>query len=178
MNRKEVRIGLKRGTVQLFEHSEEWKMAFEMEKKLLQKVFGKRLKRIEHIGSTAIFGIASKPIIDMMAVVDSIEVHCIEALIADFEALDYTYRNLNGDENRRLFVKGSESNRTHHLSLVEEGEEFLSALFFRDYLRANEQERLAYEGLKRELELKYGDNRKAYTAGKTDFIRRIVGLRE
>ncbi len=101
-------------------------------------------------------------------------VDSIEALVADFEALGYSYRKLSGEENRRLFVKGSESNRTHHLSLVEEGEELLNVLFFRDYLRANEEERLAYEGLKRELELKYRDNRKGYTAGKAEFIGRIV----
>ncbi|MFK7903726.1 MAG: GrpB family protein [Chitinophagales bacterium] len=92
MDKKELRVGLKRGTVQLFAYSEEWKGGFEAEKKLLQKVFGQRLKRIEHIGSTAIFGIAAKPIIDMMAVVDSIEMHCMEVLMADFEALDYIRR--------------------------------------------------------------------------------------
>jgi len=92
MDKRQYRVGLKWGTVQLFAYSEEWKAVFEEEKKLLQKVFGQRLKRIEHIGSTAIYSIAAKPIIDMMAVVDSIEVHCMEVLVADFEALGYIRR--------------------------------------------------------------------------------------
>jgi GrpB-like predicted nucleotidyltransferase (UPF0157 family) len=66
-----MNLGLKRGTVRLADYDASWAASFEQEKKLLCHLLGERISAIEHVGSTAVPGLASKPIIDIaIAVVE------------------------------------------------------------------------------------------------------------
>lgn len=171
-------IGLQRGTVQLHKHHEAWRTLFEQEKHTLTAIFTNQILRIEHIGSTAISGIVAKPIIDMLAVVDSIDESYIVPFHEPLADLGYTFRPLPVHDHRRLFVKGPESCRTHHLSFVTKGEVLNNALFFRDYLRSRKAARQAYQALKKTLGVKYALDRKQYTAGKADFVASILARRD
>ncbi len=51
-------------------------------------------------------------------------------------------------------------------------------LLFRDYLRADQDARVAYADLKRELAVRWRDDRLAYTAEKTAFILDALGAAE
>ena len=62
-------IGLKRDTVDIVPYASEWVLAFQAEAVLLRKALGQRTGAIEHIGSTAVAEMPSKPIIDLMAAV-------------------------------------------------------------------------------------------------------------
>lgn len=64
--------------------------------------------------------------------------------------------------------------RTHHLHIVESSDFPDDQVVFRDYLRANRQEALAYLKLKEELARDYSDDREAYTNAKTAFISAIL----
>ncbi len=54
-------LGLQKDEVKLVPHNPEWKQNFQLEKALLESLVGKHIDGIEHIGSTAIYGIKAKP---------------------------------------------------------------------------------------------------------------------
>ena len=63
-------IGLKRGTVQLFDHEKEWELEAQRSIERLGKILGSIAKDIQHVGSTSILSIKPKPIIDIAVAVD------------------------------------------------------------------------------------------------------------
>lgn len=65
-------LGLNKDVVELVEHTDEWKDLFKQEKVLLENLIGEHVISIEHIGSTAIGGIAAKPLLDLMIGVRSL----------------------------------------------------------------------------------------------------------
>ena len=84
-------IGLARGAVEVRPYDAAWKDAFESEKKLLLEHFAGEILEVSHGGSTSVPGMASKPIIDMFAIVANLHDadklrERLEALIAAFPA--------------------------------------------------------------------------------------------
>lgn len=167
-------LGLKRGTVKIVLYNSDWPKEFEKEKYLLQKTFGSKIVAIEHIGSTAIPGMASKPIIDINMAIPSLEL--AESYIKPLEKLGYRYMKERWFEDRYFFPKGSKNNRTHHLNLVEITSEnaWGSMLLFRDYLIGHPDVKNAYAKLKIELAKKNANNRETYTEAKSDFVRNVI----
>ncbi len=166
-------IGLKRGTVILKKHHQEWGNAFEFERDNLQNLLGDIVLDIQHIGSTSIPGLAAKPIIDILMAVESLSI--VENIRSTLEGVGYEYRENGSDDNQILFVKGSEELRTHYLHVTEyEGLIWKNDLTFRDYLRIHPEAVSAYEQLKKELAIQYADKRESYTAGKSEFIQSIL----
>src|SRR6185437_641056 len=125
---------------------------------------------IQHIGSTSISGIISKPIIDLIVGIKSMKNS--REFIPLFEALGYEYRpNFGGPNIQLLFVKGEEESRTHYLHLMKyNGEIWKDDLMFRDFLRKNPKRAREYADLKQVLAKQFADNRTKYTASKADFI--------
>ncbi|MFC8618372.1 GrpB family protein [Micromonospora purpureochromogenes] len=127
---------------------------------------------IHHVGSTAVPGLAAKPVIDIMVGVADLESSrpCIELL----EPLSYRYWPYLA-EVMHWFCKPRPSHRTHHLHLVPTGSpRYVNVLAFRDYLRAHPDARADYEALKRDLADRYPNDREAYTEGKTDLIGKLT----
>lgn len=176
MNKK---IGLKRGTVILKQHHDEWGKLFKDEKATLEKAFGNIIIAIEHIGSTAMPNISAKPIVDINIGVKSLEV--ARDMKEKFEKLGYKHRPFTSDKIRddlqweELYVKGSESKRTHYVHVsVHGGEHWEHDLIFRDYIREHPEEANRYEKLKQNLAAQYAENRGMYTKGKKDYIDSVV----
>ncbi len=129
---------------------------------------------IHHVGSTAIPGIAAKPIIDMMAGVRDLE----EARAA-FDPLGeqlYLY-----DPHRpgiaHHFAKPSRHlpEITHGLHLTQPGSDlWRERLVFRDALRADSALAAEYEALKERLAQEHGEDIAAYTARKRAFVARVL----
>lgn len=155
-----------------------WASAFEQVEADLLRELGDRVMGIEHIGSTAVPGLAAKPVIDVLVGVRSINdvAGCVPVLEAngwEFSA-DFN-RNLVG---RRFFLRrNAHGARTHHAHFVVFGgqlwREYVS---FRDALRASEVLRERYEALKRNLAARYHDQRELYTSSKTEFVKEVLGL--
>jgi GrpB-like predicted nucleotidyltransferase (UPF0157 family) len=166
-------LGLERGTVELSSYQPEWKQLYKAETERLQTIAGDRLLDFEHIGSTAIEGMAAKPIIDLLAVVEDRET--ARDLIPILEEHEYEYR-LDGDVRGRLFfAKGPRTNRTHYLSLTEPDSDFYAEkIAFREYLRTHPDAAAEYEELKRELANEHSDDRDEYTEKKGAFIEGIL----
>lgn len=176
-------IGLKRGTVKLLPHNPIWVELFKEEKLLLEETFGHTIISIEHVGSTSIPGIPAKPIIDINIGVESLD--AARDMKDGFEQIGYEYRpfvpgqKLEELRDQELYVKGPEYCRTHYIHVAIYGSDFwYRTQLFRDYLCQNRDRAQAYAELKTKLALKFADDRKSYSRGKSDFIRETLILAE
>jgi GrpB-like predicted nucleotidyltransferase (UPF0157 family) len=131
---------------------------------------------LEHFGSTAIPGLAAKPIVDILIAVPSIAA-ARAAFVAPLRTLDYVFWADNPRTDRLFFVKGMPpygERRTHHVHVTEPGGEMWQRLPFRDYLRTHPQDAARYARLKRELAQRYRHDREAYTDAKAAFVAEIM----
>jgi len=128
--------------------------------------------RIDHIGSTAVPGLAAKPIIDVQISVAAFEP--IAAYRDPLERLGFVYRSGNPDLTKRYFREAPGTRRTHlHVRRAGSWSEQFS-LLFRDYLRTQEADAREYAALKYRLAAQFGDDRVGYTEAKGPFIWEIM----
>ena len=129
--------------------------------------------RIEHVGSTAVQGLAAKPIIDLDVVLpSSVEIPQAIHLLA---ALGYVHEGDLGIHAREAFRWPPGEARHHVYVLIEGAAELRRHMDFRDALRANADLREEYARLKRSLAAQHSGNRDAYAKGKSAFIRAVIG---
>jgi GrpB-like predicted nucleotidyltransferase (UPF0157 family) len=159
--------------IEIVSYDPAWPARFEDESAALREVLRPWLAgTIEHIGSTAVPGLAAKPVIDIMAPVHSLDASrpAIEVLTA----AGYHYSPYRAD-SEHWFCKPSPQVRTHHLHLIpRESRQWTEAIAFRDYLRSHAQAAADYEALKRRLAIDHPHDRDAYTAAKQPFIERAT----
>lgn len=123
---------------------------------------------VEHIGSTAVMGLAAKPIIDIDVVVPSRS--DVPNAVARLATLGYTHQGDLGISGREAFERPPRST-PHHLYLCVCGNaEYCRHMTFRNYLRDHWDEAKRYEALKRDLAARFPNDRAAYSAGKADFV--------
>lgn len=163
----------------IVEYNPEWPRMFKAEKAHLFEVFPSGvLTRVEHFGSTAVPGLASKPVIDILAGVRSLsEVRETVAPRLVAEGYEYFWRPTFGDNVGpfyAFFIKRDPATgeRTHHIHVVEEEgfDEHWARLVFRDQLIADPALAREYARLKRDLAARRGVDRATYTEGKNAFI--------
>jgi GrpB-like predicted nucleotidyltransferase (UPF0157 family) len=163
-----ARAGVRDMRVEIVEYDPSWPAAFEEESRRLAALLSGT--DIHHIGSTAVPGLVAKPIIDMVALVDSYEAP-VARLVAEG---GYQYpQAFNATLVKRCFLAyPTPSKRTPHLQLVDDPSELARYLRFRDYLRTDPALARQYATLKRTLAERHGGDREAYTEAKTEFVRR------
>jgi GrpB-like predicted nucleotidyltransferase (UPF0157 family) len=148
-----------------------WPAAFTRARAELRAALGGAARAVEHIGSTAVEGLAAKPIIDLLLDLDVFPPAAEQ--VAALKGLGYVGLGENGIPGRHFFRRGSP--RTHHLHVAPAGGDFWrSHVAFRDLLRTRPLLRAEYAALKEELARRFRGNREAYTDGKGDFIRRVL----
>jgi GrpB-like predicted nucleotidyltransferase (UPF0157 family) len=151
-----------------------WPDRFKGEKALLERSIATWITGgIHHVGSTAVPGLAAKPVIDILVGVEDLlsSRDCIEELAK----LEYRYAPYRADE-MHWFCKPDPSRRTHHLHLVPSGSRrYRAELAFRDALRARPELAGEYAALKQRLAAAHAADREAYTEGKRDFIAKALG---
>lgn len=130
---------------------------------------------VEHVGSTAVPGLAAKPVIDLMASVadpDVVVVQAGERLAAD--GWCYVPPELDsGGLWRRFFVKPDVcgQRRVAHLHVIRAGHpRWAEQIEFRDALRRDDRLARSYEDLKRRLAAQHAGDREAYTVAKAEFV--------
>jgi GrpB-like predicted nucleotidyltransferase (UPF0157 family) len=124
--------------------------------------------RIDHIGSTAVPGLAAKPIIDVQISVASFEP--FDTICTPTEGLGYAWRADNPDRMKRYFREAPGMRRTHiHVRRAGSWSEQY-ALLFRDYLRTHDEDAARYAALKRELAERFRHERHTYTDAKGPFL--------
>jgi len=163
------------GPVQIVEYSAEWPFVFETEGRLLRALFLPERVEIEHIGSTAVVGMAAKPIVDILLGAPSLE--SIERRIPALESRGYLYVGEFEVQlpRRRYFVKPAEREAMFHLHAVESGSTFWrDHVKFRDVLRTDRRVFDDYLALKLSLAKSLKMGRDAYTEAKGPFIASII----
>lgn len=161
--------------VEIVPYDGQWPALFESERAVLERALQPwSVGPIEHVGSTAVVGMCAKPVIDIMAGVESLRAS--EPGKAVLHELGYQYAAYKTDV-MHWFCKPSHSHRTHHLHLIP----FTSALYkqrlaFRDLLRSDVDLAARYATLKSQLAQRYRFDRDAYTRAKSPFVARALGL--
>jgi GrpB-like predicted nucleotidyltransferase (UPF0157 family) len=164
------------GTIEVRDYDPAWPDMFAQERARLQAALGSTAIAIEHVGSTAVPGLAAKPIIDLLVGVDNLaeaRSRCMEPL----EAVGYTYMAeyeswLPGE---MLFRKGVPGPWTHHVHVTEPSsprwEEFI---LIRDYLRGHPETAGTYDDLKGALARVFVEDIAGYRSAKADFLQAVM----
>lgn len=164
-------------SIEIRPYDPDWPREFERERERLQGALGARARRIDHHGSTAVPGLAAKPVIDIQISVDSL--HPMAAYASALAALGYTHVPHEDDAVCPFFHRPAEWPHTHHVHVVAAGgAEERRTLAFRDYLRAHPDAAREYEALKRRLAAAHAgsdfSSRQAYADAKTAFVQQIL----
>ena len=163
-------------------YNTEWPKLFKKERKHLLHCLPKKLiRRIEHFGSTAILGLAAKPIIDILVEVTSLnETKKKIVPILEGQGYDYFWRPSFGDDIPPFYAwfikRDAKGNRTHHIHMVEADFDIWDRLFFRDYLIEYPELAKEYQDIKINLSKKYPNDRVTYTKEKSEYIVRITEI--
>ena len=158
-------------------YSAEWPGCFRAVREELLSVFAPIEVAVEHIGSTAVPGLAAKPVIDVLLGARSLV--DIESKIELLGEHGYSYVQKYERElpMRRYFVKPAGTSFRVHLHAVEVGSLLWQQhLAFRDALRTDATLRSRYQSLKLRLAREFADDKPAYTAAKGPFIRSVLAI--
>jgi GrpB-like predicted nucleotidyltransferase (UPF0157 family) len=125
--------------------------------------------RLEHVGSTAVPGLAAKPILDLQVSVAALEPR--ERYGAPLERLGYLFVPAPESPDYHLFARPPERPRTHHVHVCAAGSDHEARhVAVRDFLRAHPDEAARYADLKRRLVARHPHDRLAYIAGKEAYM--------
>jgi putative glutamine amidotransferase len=129
--------------------------------------------RIEHVGSTAVAGLAAKPIVDIQLSLSAMTPR--DAYVQALTALGYRWVLDPRNVEREYFSRDIDGERSFHLHVCADGSDWERRhLVFRDWLRTHPDDAAAYEVLKRELAAAHPNDTLSYTEAKTGFISGIV----
>lgn len=153
--------------IEVVAHDGRWRQRFEEWRRLLGDGLGHAALRVAHVGSTAVPGLAAKPIIDIQ-----ISVRDVEREAAYVPAIERAGVALRAREpGHRYFRPAGDRPRDVQIHVCDAGSTWeRDHLLFRDYLRATPAARDAYGRLKVELVDRHADDRLAYTDAKSAFI--------
>jgi GrpB-like predicted nucleotidyltransferase (UPF0157 family) len=155
-----------------------WPDLFLHLQRVISGYLGELILAIEHVGSTSVPGLAAKPILDIDIVIESVET--LPQVVERLAELGYLHKGDGGIPGREAFDReGVDVPRNgeittwlpHHLYVcTQDNIELARHLAFRDYLREHSDAVVAYQKLKKELAIRYRNDRVAYTEAKTDFV--------
>jgi GrpB-like predicted nucleotidyltransferase (UPF0157 family) len=161
--------------IDLAEYDPEWPRLYEREEARIRAALGPGALRVEHVGSTAVPGLAAKPVIDIVLVVA--DTRDERAYVPPLEAAGYVLRIREPDWFEHRLFKGPDTNVNLH-AFPEGCEEVERMVRFRDWLRTHDEDRGLYLVAKRELaarEWKYVQN---YADAKSAVVRDILARAE
>jgi GrpB-like predicted nucleotidyltransferase (UPF0157 family) len=161
--------GRERRPVVIADYDPDWPARFERERARIAGAIGPSARRIEHVGSTSVPGLASKPIIDILVAVGDVADDA--TYVPALEAVGYVLRVREADH--RMLRTPELDVHVHVWS--ETDPEIGRTLAFRDRLRASAEDRAAYEALKRELAQREWEDMNHYARAKGALIEEILG---
>ncbi len=151
-----------------------WPARFRVEAEVLRVALAALAPVVEHVGSTAVPGLAARPVIDLLLGVSAPVL--IDAFAARLSNFGYTLLPHASTGAPRVLVRQIRGIRTHHVQVVETfGDDWHRILILRDMLRQDEALCRQYTQLKLDLMRQYPGDAAAYANGKASFIRAIVG---
>lgn len=158
--------------VHIADYDPQWPATFEQLRVQIADALGTLALRIEHVGSTAVPGLAAKPIIDLDVVIGAVS--DLPAVTARLRMLGYQPEGDLGIPGREAFTTPP-SAPPHHLYVCAlDSRELARHLTFRDFLRTHPDAADAYAQLKRSLADRFRDERAAYAEAKTAFVEQVL----
>jgi GrpB-like predicted nucleotidyltransferase (UPF0157 family) len=155
--------------VRIVDYDPAWAALAEAELQRIGEALGGVAVGREHVGSTAVPGLAAKPILDLQLSVDAIEPR--ERYVKPLERLGYLFAPGPESPDYHFFARPPQRPRTHHVHVCEAGSEHeLRHLAVRDFLRAHPDEAARYAALKRQLVARRPQDRLAYIEGKESYV--------
>ncbi len=153
-------------------YNNQWEDKYLKEKNSLLDLLGDKIINIEHIGSTSVKGLSSKPIIDIVTIIKNFEP------AKNFNKIlkDLGYKFHSSSTERHFYRKGEPI--SYHLSIAfsNKGGFWVRQILFRDYLRKNDDAREEYQKLKKRLLKNDPTGVNDYFAGKDVFVKKILKL--
>lgn len=164
-------MGLINNTVSLEKNYELYKKIFKEEKAYLESVFKKNTFKIEHVGSTSVKNLLSKPVVDIAIGVDN-----LNSFKKYYSLLNKRYTiTENREKEEILLVKENEKETFCLIHVLDiKSNRYTNMIKFRDILINNLDILKKYENLKIDLAKKYKDDRKNYTKSKNEFINKVL----
>jgi GrpB-like predicted nucleotidyltransferase (UPF0157 family) len=160
------------GPVIVVDYDPRWPDVFRLLRAAVAEVLGDLAVTVEHVGSTAVPGLAAKPIIDIDVEVPSVA--DIPRAIERLAILGYVHRGDLGIPGREAFTAPAEK-PMHHLYVCALGnEELLRHRLFRDYLLTHPDDARAYGELKKAAAARFGEDRAGYNEAKTQFVEAVL----
>lgn len=151
-----------------------WPARFRVEAEVLRVALAALTPTVEHVGSTAVPGLAARPVIDMLVGLPAPVL--IDAFSARLSNFGYIVLPPSQDDGVRVVVRQLRGVRTHHVQVVGTyGDDWHRILLFRDLLRHDEALARQYTLVKLDLMRQHHGDAMAYASGKASFIRAIVG---
>jgi GrpB-like predicted nucleotidyltransferase (UPF0157 family) len=173
------RMPTQENKIEIVPYDPGWPAAFEAEALRLRLALKALALRIDHHGSTAVPGLAAKPIIDIQVSVARLQP--LAAYAVPLEAVGYVHVPHSDDSFCPFFHRPIQWPHSHHVHVVERGgPEERRTLAFRDYLRDHADVAREYEDLKKtkaaEAVATDPERHERYARSKTDFIARVIAL--
>ena len=160
--------------VELLAYDPSWPAMYAAERERLSSLLPGVFVELQHIGSTAVPGLVAKPIIDLLAGVESMTT--AEAIAGSICSSGYTTSaEFNETLNdRKWFMHWANGHRTHHLHVVvHDSKAWHERLRFRNALRSQPELAVRYAALKSQLTERHATDREAYTDAKAEFVRSV-----
>jgi GrpB-like predicted nucleotidyltransferase (UPF0157 family) len=155
-----------------------WPAMFDAEAASIRRALGGLALRVEHVGSTAVPGLAAKPIVDLQVSVSSLEP--MGSYLESLASIGYSHIPLGQfDLVYPFFQKPAGWPSTHHVHLCVHGsEQERNHLAFRDYLRTHPLVADEYLELKCRLAALHPgatlESRECYSLSKTEFVASVL----
>ena len=163
--------GVEKRDIVLSTYRPEWPAQFDRHKSIVAEALGARALGIEHIGSTAVPGLAAKPIVDMLLIVAESGEEA--SYLPELQACGYQLRVRKPEFEQHRMLRTAE--RDVHLHVFSEGaSEIERYLRFRDRLRSSPRDRQRYQDLKQRLAAQDWADMNAYADAKADLIESIL----
>lgn len=162
-------------TIELVPYSAMWQKFYVKECLVLQNLLRKNLIEAYHIGSTAIRDIVTRPTLDILCVVHTLD--GIRAFESEFKKAGLLFKAADIDSKRLLFVRNDKDGESElcHVHIIEKSSSLIGDYIdFRDYLNAESKVAKEYNNLKFELQKKYPDTPKLYNNAKSEFIQIVL----
>lgn len=163
-------------SVEIVEADPGWQVRGERQRHELERALAAWLiSPVEHIGSTAVPGLAAKPVLDFQAQVADLECATQVAAVLRLRGWHAVPVELDGRPWERFFVQVAQDHRCAHLHLLGvDSAQWFAHLEFRDALRASPSLATEYGRLKTTLAIAHRSDREAYTRAKAEFITETI----
>lgn len=154
------------------QYNPEWKNRFETEAKTLRSIFSDKALLIEHVGSTAVSGLAGKPTIDILIIVKKIEI--ADELSGKIESVGYKSLGDYINKGSRLFAKEEQDARLVNLHVFESTHPHVGEMLnLRNYFKIHPEAVEEYSKLKFDLADKYPNDYGQYRKYKDEWMDKL-----